>query len=123
MGCQEMKEKKKEPLNKTEKEKDKEKENDNKVENKDDDNDEKIKEIKEDKIEVKNSYKNEEEDDKKSTPLINMAQIEEHPIKSEINQMIYPDIDRNDKEDEKIESILKIDEEPYIPNYLGKLCF
>ena len=124
MGCQEMKEKKKEPLNKTEKEKDKEKENDNKVENKDDDNDEKIKEIKEEKIEVKNSYKNEEEeDDKKSTPLINMAQIEEHPIKSEINQMIYPDIDRNDKEDEKIESILKIDEEPYIPNYLGKLCF
>ena len=112
MGCQEMKEKKKEPININEKEKDK--------------NQDKKKKI----IEKKDKQKSEPKDkvDKISNEQIKIEQIEEQvsPIKSEKNEMLYSNIESNkkeDKEDEKNENILKIDEGPYIPNYIGKLCF
>jgi len=118
MGCQEVKEKKKAPLNNTKKEKDKNQVKKEKI----------IEQVEEKKSNSK------EEVDKNSIEQFKIAQIEEQvsPIKSEKNEWLYSNINTNnkedkedekDKEEEKIESILKIDEEPYIPNYVGKLCF
>ena len=95
MGCQEMKEKKKQPINKP---KEPEKENN---------------EINPD-------------DKKESKPLDdqNIINIEkqESPIKED-KQILGSDKLQDIKEDEKIESILKLAIDPYYPNYIGKLCF
>ena len=113
MGCQEMKEKKKEPISKTEKDKDIDQVNKKKIIN---------------KKEKKNLESPKDKIDKIANEQIKIEQIEEQVslIKSEKNEMLYSNIESNkkeDKEEEKIENILKIDEEPYIPNYIGKLCF
>ena len=95
MGCQEMKEKKKQPINKP-----KELEKENNEINPDD------------KKESKPS------DDQN---IINIEK-QESPIKED-KQILGSDKLQDIKEDEKIESILKLAIDPYYPNYIGKLCF
>ena len=94
MGCKEMKEKKKEPKIKSEQE--------NKEENPEDKNEQKP--LDEEK---------------------NIAEIEQNnsKIKQEDKDSLFSNKDQDIKEDEKIESLIKIDKDPYIPDYLGKLCF
>ena len=46
----------------------------------------------------------------------NINQIEE-------NNILFSSQENNINEDEKIKSLIQIDQDPYIPNYLGKLCF
>ena len=92
MGCQEVKEKKKDPLNKP---KDQEKED-----------------------------KSEDKKDQKPPEEQNLLELEQQhsPIKEE-NQVFKSNKDLDIKEDEKVESILQLSVDPYIPNYIGKLCF
>lgn len=91
MGCKEMKEKKKEPLDKQKQ-----------PENETDGNN--PKDTKEEKLSEENN-------------------ILENDKKNQENNILFSDKENDIKEDEKIQSILQIDQEPYIPNYLGKLCF
>ena len=95
MGCQEMKEKKKQPINKP---KEPEKEN--------------------------NEINPEDKKESKPSDDQNIINIEkqESPIKED-KQILGSDKLQDIKEDEKIESLIKIDKDPYIPDYLGKLCF
>lgn len=98
MGCQEVKEKKKEPKNNPKKQKEPEKE-------------------------VKEEIPEEQKDQKPSEEqkIIEVEQ-QNSPIKQE-DQLFNANILHEIKEDEKVESILKLDNDPYIPNYIGKLCF
>ena len=95
MGCQEMKEKKKQPINK---QKEPEKEN--------------------------NEINPEDKKESKPSDDQNIINIEkqESPIKED-KQILGSDKLQDIKEDEKIESILKLAIDPYYPNYIGKLCF
>ena len=95
MGCQEVKEKKKDPKNKP---KDSEKE----------------------KTETN------PEDKKESKPVDdqNIIDVEQHDSPQKEDKQIFKSNKAQDiKEDEKIESILKLSVDPYYPNYIGKLCF
>ena len=95
MGCQEVKEKKKDPKNKP---KDSEKE----------------------KTETN------QEDKKESKPVDdqNIIDVEQHDSPQKEDKQIFKSNKAQDiKEDEKIESILKLSVDPYYPNYIGKLCF
>ena len=108
MGCQEMKDKKNKPLIKPEdKEKDK-KEKDGKDEKEKGENNSEIKE------------------EQKSSKEQNIIQLEQQksPLKEE-NQIVFRSNKFQDinKEDEKVESILQLSDEPYIPDYIGKLCY
>ena len=98
MGCQEVKEKKKEPKNNP-------------------------KEQKEPEKEVKEEIPEKQKDQKPSEEqkIIEVEQ-QNSPIKQE-DQLFNANILNEIKEDEKVESILKLDNDPYIPNYIGKLCF
>ena len=66
------------------------------------------------------------EDKKESKPVDdqNIIDVEQHdsPIKED-KQIFKSNKAQNIKEDEKIESILKLSVDPYYPNYIGKLCF
>ena len=95
MECQEVKEKKKDPKNKP---KDSEKE----------------------KTETN------PEDKKESKPVDdqNIIDVEQHDSPQKEDKQIFKSNKAQDiKEDEKIESILKLSVDPYYPNYIGKLCF
>ena len=95
MGCQEVKEKKKDPKNKK---KDSEKE----------------------KTETNPEVK------KESKPVDdqNIIDVEQHDSPKKEDKQIFKSNKAQDiKEDEKIESILKLSVDPYYPNYIGKLCF
>ena len=95
MGCQEMKEKKKEPLKKEK---------------------EPLKEIKDINSEGQNEQKPLEEQ--------NIIEIEhQNSPKNQVEPLLNKNQEPIIKEDEKIESILELDSAPYIPNYIGKLCF
>ena len=94
MGCQEMKEKKKEPLDNPK------------------------------KIEEETDGKN-QEDKKEEKPQeeINIIENENNINQIEENNILFSAQENNINEDEKIKSLIQIDQDPYIPNYLGKLCF
>lgn len=95
MGCQEVKEKKKDPKNNP---KDSEKE----------------------KTETNPEVK------KESKPVDeqNIIDVEQHDSPKKEDKQIFKSNKAQDiKEDEKIESILKLSVNPYYPNYIGKLCF
>jgi hypothetical protein len=103
MGCQEMKEKKKESLKKT----------------KDPEKDEKEKEGNE-----KGEDNPENKEDQKSSKEQNIIELEQQnsPIKED-DQKFRSIKEQDIKEDEKVESLLQLSDEPYIPNYIGKLCY
>ena len=94
MGCQEMKEKKKEPLDNPK------------------------------KIEEETDGKNQEEKkEEKPQEDINIIENENNINQIEENNILFSAQENNINEDEKIKSLIQIDQDPYIPNYLGKLCF
>ena len=84
---------------------------------------------KEPKIKSEQENKEENPEDKnEQKPLDeekNIAEIEQNnsKIKQEDKDSLFSNKDQDIKEDEKIESLIKIDKDPYIPDYLGKLCF
>ena len=95
MGCQEVKEKKKDPKNKQ-------------------------KDLEKEKTETN------PKDKKESKPVDdqNIIDIEQHDSPKKEDKQIFKSNKAQDiKEDEKIESILKLSVDPYYPNYIGKLCF
>ena len=66
------------------------------------------------------------EDKKESKPVDdqNIIDVEQHDSPQKEDKQIFKSNKAQDiKEDEKIESILKLSVDPYYPNYIGKLCF
>ena len=66
------------------------------------------------------------EDKKESKPVDNqnIIDVEQHDSPKKEDKQIFKSNKAQDiKEDEKIESILKLSVDPYYPNYIGKLCF
>ena len=66
------------------------------------------------------------EDKKESKPVDdqNIIDVEQHDSPQKEDKQIFKSNKAQDiKEDEKIESILKLSVDPYYPNCIGKLCF
>lgn len=66
------------------------------------------------------------QEDKKEEKIIEEFNIKENDnniLSNQENNILHSKKENDIKEDEKIESLLQIDQDPYIPNYLGKLCF